>query len=208
MNILKLRRPLRRLGIAAAVATLLTVVMAPPALAHPRLESSTPAKGASAESVTEVKLVFSEQINVAEVVVRDGSGKAFQSGAAERSGATVIQKLSGALPAGTYTVAYRVVGEDGHPVQSDDLTFTAAGGAAPAPSAGGVGAEEQTGAAATADEKPLKLDQEQAAAADEDSGSGTMMWVLIVAGLLIGVGIGVGIVFRAKRKHQAAGGSE
>ncbi|TDC89477.1 copper resistance protein CopC [Actinomadura sp. 7K507] len=207
MNILKLRRPLRGLGIAAAVAALLTVVMAPPALAHPQLVSSTPAKGASAESVTEVKLVFSGKINLAEVVVKDDSGKTFHSGAAERSGATVTQKLSGALPAGTYTVAYRVVGEDGHPIQSDDVTFTAAGGAAPAPSAGGVGAEEQTGAAATSDEQPLKVDQEQAAA-EEDSGSGPVLWILIVAGLLIGVGIGVGIVFQAKRKHQAAGGSE
>ncbi|TDE22971.1 copper resistance protein CopC [Actinomadura sp. 6K520] len=207
MNIFKLRRPARGLGIAALAAALLTVVMAPPALAHPRLTESTPAKGASAESVTEVTLVFNEKINIAKVIVRDGAGKTFQSGEAERSGTTVTQKLSGALPAGTYTVAYRVVGQDGHPIEHDDLTFTAAGDAAPLPSAGGVGAEEQTGPAATADEQPLKIDQEQAAA-EEKSGSGAVLWVLIIVGLLAGVGIGLGIVFRAKRKHQAATGSE
>lgn len=209
MNMLKRRRPLRRLGLVAVLAVAFGAVTAPPALAHTRLVSSTPGKGESAASVTEVKLVFSDKISVAEVVVKDAEGKAFESGAAALSGTTVTQKLSGALPAGSYTVAYRVVGEDGHPIEKDDLTFTAtAGPAAPTPSAGGIGAEEQTGRAATSNEQPLKLDQEQAAAAEEDSGSNAVLWVLIVAGLLVGIGIGLGIVFRAKRKTQAATGGE
>ncbi|TDC64773.1 copper resistance protein CopC [Actinomadura sp. GC306] len=225
MNILKFRRPARGLGIAALAAALLTVVMAPPALAHPRLTESTPAMGATAEKPAEVKLVFSEKINVAEVVVRDGTGKTFQKGEAELSGTTVTQRLAGTLPVGIYSVAYRVVGQDGHPVQSDRLTFTAVGGptpppvtglpteiptggAAPAPPAGGVGAAEQTGPAATADEEPLKIDQEQAAEEEKGSGSGALLWVLIIAGLLIGIGIGLGIVYRAKRKHQAGTGGE
>ncbi|MFS2293283.1 MAG: copper resistance protein CopC [Actinomadura sp.] len=200
-------RPALGLALAAAVAALLTVALAPPATAHPRLVESTPAKGASAESVTEVKLVFNEKINVAEVVVRDAEGKTFQEGDAERSGTTVTQKLSGELPAGTYTVAYRVVGVDGHPIQQDDITFTAAGGAAPMPSAGGVGAEEQTGDAATSDEEPLEIDQKQVAA-QEDSGGGALTWVLIVAGLLVVAGIGVGFVLRSRRGQGAATGSE
>lgn len=200
-------RPALGLALAAAVAALLTVALAPPAMAHPRLVESTPAKGASAESVTEVKLVFNEKINVAEVVVKDAEGETFQEGDAERSGTTVTQKLSGELPAGTYTVAYRVVGVDGHPIQQDDITFTAAGGAAPMPSAGGVGAEEQTGDAATSDEEPLEIDQKQVAA-QEDSGGGTLTWVLIVAGLLVVAGIGVGFVLRSRRGQGAATGSE
>ncbi|NKZ07674.1 copper resistance CopC family protein [Actinomadura latina] len=209
MNMHKPRRPVRRLGVVAALALVLGALTAPPALAHTRLVGSTPGKGASAESVTEVKLVFSDKISLAKVVVKDAQNKTYQSGEAERSGTTVTQRLTGPLPDGSYTVAYRVVGEDGHPIESDDLTFTAAGGeaAAPAPSAGGVGVEEQTGDAATANEQPLKVDQEQAAEQD-DSGSGAVLWVLIIVGLLAGVGIGVGIVYRAKRKHQAATGSE
>ena len=42
-------RPALGLALAAAVAALLTVALAPPATAHPRLVESTPAKGASAE---------------------------------------------------------------------------------------------------------------------------------------------------------------
>jgi methionine-rich copper-binding protein CopC len=207
MNIRKPRPAVRRLGVVAALALALGTVTATPALAHARLLSSTPGKGASAESVTEVKLVFSDKISLAKVVVTDAQKKTYQSGEAERSGTTVTQKLAGPLPAGTYTVAYRVVGEDGHPIEDAGLTFTATGGeaAVPAPSAGAVGAEEQTGDAATADEQPLKADQ---AAAEEDSGSGAVLWVLIIVGLGIGIGVGLGIVYRAKRRHQAAAGSE
>ncbi|MFE9100105.1 copper resistance protein CopC [Actinomadura geliboluensis] len=206
MNIRKPRRAARRLGAVAALVLALGAATATPALAHTRLVSSTPAKGQSAQSVTEVKLVFSDQIRMAQVVVKDDQDKTYQSGPAERSGTTVTQKLTGPLPAGSYTVAYRVVGEDGHPIEGDGLAFTAAGGeaAAAAPATGGVGAEQQTGDAATTDEQPLKVDQEQAA--EKDSGSGTVLWVLIVAGLMVGIGVGVGIVYRAKRKHQAATG--
>ncbi|GAA1831308.1 copper resistance CopC family protein [Actinomadura chokoriensis] len=207
MNIRKPRRAVRRLGVVAALALALGAVTATSALAHTRLIDSTPGKGASAESVTEIKLVFSDEISLAKVVVTDAQKKTYQSGEAERSGTTVTQKLAGPLPAGSYTVAYRVVGEDGHPIENADLTFTATGGeaAAPAPSAGAVGAEEQAGTAATTDEQPLKADQE---AEKKDSGSGAVLWVLIVVGLGVGIGIGVGIVYRAKRKHQAATGSE
>jgi methionine-rich copper-binding protein CopC len=212
MNILKPRRSMRRLGLVAAVALAFGAFTAPPALAHTRLVGSTPEKGKTAQSVTEVKLVFSDKISMAKVVVTDGAKKEFQAGDAARAGTTVTQKLSGPLPAGSYTVAYRVVGEDGHPIESSDLTFTVsgAGGAGAAPSAqatGGVGAEEQTGGAATSNEQPLKIDQDQAAA-EKDSGNGAVLWVLIVGGLLVGVGIGVVIVLRAKRKHPVAAESE
>ncbi|MFA1539146.1 copper resistance CopC family protein [Actinomadura monticuli] len=210
MNIFKPRRRMRRLGVVAALALVLGAFTATPALAHARLVSSTPAKGQSMSGIAEVSLVFSDKISMAKVVVKDEHGKTYQAGAAEGAGtSTVTQRLTGPLPAGSYTVAYRVVGEDGHPIESDDLTFTSEGGGSEpsVPSAGAVGAEQQTGDAATANEQPLKLDQEQASE-KEDSGSGMVLWILIVAGLVVGIGIGAAIVFRAKRKHQAAAGSE
>jgi methionine-rich copper-binding protein CopC len=214
MRTLTSRGPLRRLGLVAVLAAALGALTATPALAHTQLVSSTPGKGESADSVTEVKLVFSDKISTAKVIVKDAHGKAFQSGAAEHAGTTVTQKLTGALPAGAYTVAYRVVGADGHPVQADGLAFTATAGgdgstgAQPqaAPTKGGVGAVDQTGAAATSNEQPLKIDQKQAA--ESDSGSGMVTWGLIGVGVLLGIGIGVAIVYRAKRKHGAAAASE
>ena len=219
MKIITPRRPLRRLGLVAALAVAFGAVTAAPALAHTKLVSSTPGKGATAGPVTEIKLVFSDDIRVAKVVVKDTANKTFQAGEAARAGTTVTQKLTGTLPAGSYTVAYRVVGEDGHPIEGDGLIFTAkaTGAAAPgeggtgeqpqtSPSTGGVGSQEQTGPAATSNEQPLKIDQEQAK--EDDGGSGMVVWVLIGAGVLVGIGIGAGIVFRAKRKHQAAGSGE
>ncbi|MFD0686766.1 copper resistance CopC family protein [Actinomadura fibrosa] len=217
MKILTPRVPLRRLGAVAALTVAFGAFTAAPALAHTRLVSSTPGKDATAGPVTEVKLVFSDKISLAQVVVRDGAKKTFQAGKAQTDGTTVTQKLTGALPAGSYTVAYRVVGEDGHPVEGADLKFTAtaaggAGGDAPATTAATPGgapvAREQTGAAATANEQPLKEDQEDAEAAEDDGGSGTVLWVLVGAGALAGIGIGVAIVYRAKRRHGVAGAGE
>ncbi|MBO2459562.1 copper resistance CopC family protein [Actinomadura violacea] len=215
MRTLTSRRPLRRLGMVAFVAAAVGALTATPALAHTQLVSSTPGKGQSAASVTEVKLVFSDKISNAKVIVKDAHGKAFQSGAAEHAGTTVTQKLTGPLPAGSYTVGYRVVGADGHPVQADGLPFTAtaAGGDGgtgeqpqAAPTKGGVGAVDQTGEAATTNEQPLKIDQKQAE--ESDSGSGMVTWGIVGVGVLLGVGIGVAIVYRAKRKHKAAAATE
>ncbi|WP_285937041.1 MULTISPECIES: copper resistance CopC family protein [Thermomonosporaceae] len=202
--------PMRRLGVVAALVVAFGGALATPALAHTRLVSSTPGKDASAASVTEVELVFSDKISFAEVVVKDAAGKAFQQGKAEHEGPKVTQKLSAALPAGTYTVAYGVVGEDGHRIQKADLKFTATagegGGGGEEPTTGGVAAAEQTGAAATADEQPLKADQEPAKATD-DSGSGMVTWIMIGGGVLIGIGIGGALVLRAKRRQRPAAGS-
>ena len=197
MNLRMRRRPLRRAGLVAILTLVLVALAAPPALAHTRLVSSTPGKGATAGPVTEVSLVFSDEISSAAVVVRDAAGKPFQSGKAATAGTKVTQKLSGALPAGSYTVAYRVVGEDGHPITGDDLTFTAS---------------------AAAEEQPAKLEQEQTTteetkpASDSDSesesGSGAVLWALIVGGLVVGVGIGLVIVYRAKRQYGAVTGSD
>jgi methionine-rich copper-binding protein CopC len=65
MNMPKPRRAVRRLGVVAAVALVLGALTATPALAHARLLDSTPGKGESAESVTEVELVFSDKIRMA-----------------------------------------------------------------------------------------------------------------------------------------------
>ncbi|TDD79686.1 copper resistance protein CopC [Actinomadura darangshiensis] len=194
MNLLKPRRYARRLGAVAALVLALGAVTATPALAHPQLVRSTPAKGQSMPGIIQVTLEFSDKIRMAQVVVKDDQGTAWQSGPAEGTGKTVTQRLREPLPAGTYTAAYRVVGTDGHPIESDDLTFTSAGGAAepPAPADAGAGA-------AAAEETGAPAGQEQG-----DSGSGAVLWIVIVAGLAIGIGIGLVIVFRAKR--QATGG--
>ncbi|RFU38542.1 copper resistance protein CopC [Actinomadura logoneensis] len=206
----------RRLGLLAALVTVLTTafgaVLSTPALAHTRLVGSTPAKDAAGDSVTEVKLVFSDRIGFAKVLVKDKAGKQYQAGDARREGTEVTQPLTGPLPSGEYTVAYAVVGADGHRIENADLAFTArgpaqqggtspnagqpGGSAAPsaAPSADATGAVAGTPVAgAPAAEKPK-------AEAKKSSG-GASRWIMIGIGALVGIGIGVLIVSRAKRKH-------
>lgn len=55
--------PLRRAAIPLAVAGALCLVPAEPALAHARLLKSSPAKGANMDALTELTLVFSDQLN-------------------------------------------------------------------------------------------------------------------------------------------------
>lgn len=187
-----------RIGLVTAVAAALGVLAAGPALAHTRLVGSTPGKGAAAAAVTEVTLVFGTDVTNPQVVVRGEDGAAFQDGRPDVSGGTVVQPLKGELPAGTYTVAYRVVGEDGHPVQGDDLAFTATAG--------------EGGVAVTRSASPpeaIVLERTEPAAAKEDSGSAVVTWVIIGVGVLVGVGIGLAIVSRATRRHtreQGKGG--
>ncbi|MGI5168571.1 copper resistance CopC family protein [Spirillospora sp. CA-253888] len=213
MMINKLRSPLRRLGLLAALVTAFATVTAAPALAHTRLVGSTPGKDATAASVTEVKLVFSDKISFAKVLVKDDKGKEFQQGEAARQGPNVTQPLSGALPAGTYTVSYAVVGEDGHRIEKSDLKFTAEAGEAPvgganlqtAESAPDPKVEEGTGPLEETTDDPAPAAKKAAEKKSEDSGSGTV-WIMVGGGVLIGIVIGLVIVFRAKRKHPAGKG--
>jgi methionine-rich copper-binding protein CopC len=191
---------LRRLGAVAVLALAFGAATATPALAHTRLVSSTPGKGGTETAVSRVTLTFSDAISVAEVVVRDDREKEFQSGKAERDGATVVQKLKTSLPPGSYTVAYGVVGEDGHRIEKADLTFgVAAPGTVVRRSAGP--APTLTLNATTAATAPGKA----TAPEKEEASSGASRWLMIVVGAVIGIGIGMVIVFRAKRRHPVPG---
>jgi methionine-rich copper-binding protein CopC len=202
---------IRRLGIVTALLVAFGAVFATPALAHTRLISSNPGKDSSVSSIDKVELVFSDKISFAEVRVVDDKNQDFQKGKAERAGTKVTQPLDGGLPAGSYTVKYAVVGEDGHRIAKDDLKFVVAGmeGASSLPSgppdaarSPAPSASEQPAPAATATD--VKASPAAEKSSSSSGGGGT--WVVIVVGLLIGIGIGLGIVWRAKRKHGAASG--
>jgi methionine-rich copper-binding protein CopC len=92
--------------------------VAAPASAHTALRSSSPADGAVlTTSPGEVRLEFNERPAATrpEVAVTL-DGRVVRSGPARTDGAAVVTPVS--LPGpGAYTVAYRVVAGDGHPVQ-------------------------------------------------------------------------------------------
>ena len=109
------------------LGVLSSIISAVAADAHVALRSVTPGDGETvATAPGRVTLEFNEPIGAsfATVTVTGPSGDVGR-GRPDVDGTTVTQALTGDLPGGDYTVAFRVLSEDGHPV-SDTTTFTVA----------------------------------------------------------------------------------
>jgi methionine-rich copper-binding protein CopC len=130
-------RPVATLAVALLVAFLGTLGTATPASAHTALKSSSPADGATLTAAPEsVRLAFTGKPSSADLAVTLDNEIVPLAGPVRVDGSEVVAQVS--LPGpGTYTVAYRIVSSDGHPVQGT-TRFTvagAAGGASASPAA-------------------------------------------------------------------------
>lgn len=139
------RGALTSLSVLIAFAALL--VTAAPASAHAHLVKINPANKAAIEAPpTWVTLTFDENMREpAAIVVTDPTGARVDNGAA----AQVVDKTARArlrvVDPGRYTVAYRVVSADGHPVTGQStFTYRPAGSATPSAAAAGGGANVTT----------------------------------------------------------------
>jgi len=122
------------LGALALVALLLT---AGPASAHDVAESSSPADGATvATAPAKVSITFNNTpLGLgSEVKVTDAAGTDWTDGKVEIVDNVASQKLREGAPAGKYTVVWRVVSSDSHPIEGT-FAFTAKAAAAGAASA-------------------------------------------------------------------------
>mgnify|MGYP001275043664 CR=1 FL=1 len=106
----------------------LLLASAAPAAAHDNLISTTPEAGSTVgESPSEISLTFSGELLTAtssvviEVTSPDGQNVA--EGEPLVDGTTVTQTLAATQSAGAFTVLWRVVSSDGHPI-SDQYTYT------------------------------------------------------------------------------------
>lgn len=120
-------RILRILSGTALAAVLLLAATATPAAAHVALVESDPEDGAKLDSTPEaVVLTFSEQLDApsTKVAVTDAAGDTVEQVAPDIEGKTITQPIR--LPReGEYRVSYRIVSEDGHPVE-DSIGFSVA----------------------------------------------------------------------------------
>ena len=105
---------------AGLAALLLALALAPvaPASAHAALISSSPADGAVVDAVPDaVELTFSEVVATpAYVVVTGPDGRTVSEGKPQVADASVSQPTGPSDVEGQYTVNYRIVSADGHPV--------------------------------------------------------------------------------------------
>ena len=129
---MRLIRPLFRalLGAAILAAALLGAVA--PASAHDAAESTSPASGATVAAPPEkVSVTFNKNPLAlgSQMLVNDAAGTNWADGAVEIVDNVASQKLKPGAPAGAYTVVWRVVSSDSHPIEGN-FTFTATAGAA------------------------------------------------------------------------------
>ena len=115
-------RPTRawRTALAASAALLALGVLASPALAHSELETSRPAADTVVDaSFDELVLQFKQAIQVLpDDIVLEGSDGPVSSGPAALADAvTVTVPVLGVVGDGPYTVRWRVIGADGHPLE-------------------------------------------------------------------------------------------
>jgi copper transport protein len=124
-----------RRSATAALALLALLLVPASASAHATLEETEPARDAQlAHAPGQVVLRFDETVDASlgAVQVFDTAGKAIQSGPAfhpNGDGPRVAIKLPAGLPRGGYTVTYRVISADSHPV-SGGFSFSVGSAAA------------------------------------------------------------------------------
>lgn len=168
-------------GAALALSLALSPVLASPASAHDTLTGSSPKKDATVESPREIELTFSAAVRLPRVVVTDASEKQHQTGEPRAVDNTVTQPIGGTLPNGEYTVAWRVVSSDGHPIQGT-YAFTVKG----SPDGAGESAAPSGAAAEPPAPEPTATN---AAATENSGGTSGWLWVGLIA-LLIAAAAG------------------
>lgn len=121
-----------RAAVRALTATFAALVLvglgAGAAQAHNTLRSTDPADGSTVTVVPAALTLTFDQPATAigtEIVVLAPDGRTVSVGEPVLVDANVSQAIEGELPAGTYSVQWRVTSADGHPL-SGELTFTAA----------------------------------------------------------------------------------
>ncbi|MBX6383447.1 MAG: copper resistance protein CopC [Microbispora sp.] len=174
---------------AIVAALLLCAGPALPAQAHTSLKSSDPQKNAQVKTLEKVTLEFADSVQFPVVVVRGEDGKRYEKGAPVVDGPKVTEAVAGPVPPGRYTIAWRVVSPDGHPLEGE-IPFTVVG-------------DQSLGTATSAAAPDGAASAPAAAAAPapqaEDAGqTGVPGWTWAVIFGIAGVGIGLFLSLRKK----------
>jgi methionine-rich copper-binding protein CopC len=192
------------LGLTAAVTTL----TAAPASAHDRMLTSDPADGSQlATPPTAITLTFNTEPLPVEpqVVVSDSAGTVVTQGAPTIEGSTATLALDPAVALGgdTYTVAWRVVSSDGHPIEGTFAFTVAAQPEAPVseePTTEETATEDATTDAAEESTSESASPRTTDAATDAEDGGSSVLPVLVGLGALV-VAAAVVVVLVVRRRR-------
>jgi len=194
-----IRRNTLRTMLTAASGLALALAFAAPASAHAGLVGTDPEDGAVLDiAPASVSATFSENLDgpSTEIAVTGPDGAVIEAGDPVFEGDTFTQPMLYGEP-GEYTVAYRVISEDGHRIDGA-VSFTVA----EVPdelSLNPVETETSAAAETTAESEPAETGSTSEAAAEEDSGNNAA----VIAGallVLLAVAIGVAVLLNRRRK--------
>lgn len=184
-------------GLLAAV--IVSWGCAAPALAHDQLISSSPGAGQKLDSSPDsVTLQFSAAVQTigAELRLTSASGTPHALGAAKFNGEEITAKITQALPDSEYTLAWRVVSSDGHPI-SGVVRFTV--GDAQAHTSPATSRSEQVAISETPASDATANDQQANAARDEYS---RQSWIRPVVVVIVGAVVAFGIFAFVTRSRK------
>lgn len=184
-------------GTLACLLALATVLLgAAPASAHAALVDSDPADGASLpEAPGEVSFTFSEDIQQPAYVVVTAAGERVEQGKVRVDGTRVSVDVAADAPAGRWTMAYRVVSVDGHPVTGTVAFEVERARATPSESA----SPSETAPSASPSQEASSTRAAAGTAADDDTG----WWPLHAEHVALGAGLLVlaaGVLVWARRR--------
>lgn len=137
----RMRRGAARFAVLLVVCLGAGLGLAGPAAAHNVLIASDPADGAVLQqSPTVISLTFDQPVQDFQpvVTVLGADGQRYESGTPSVDSTVVTQSVTTLTAPGPYSIAYRVVSADGHPVQGEvrfELAAAPASSAASSPAA-------------------------------------------------------------------------
>lgn len=185
---------MKRLAVIAAAILTATALSIAPAAAHATLQSSNPAENSVLDAAPdEVTLTFNQSVqsNFATVTVVGADGTQWGASDPVVDGSTVTVDLDGLGAAGEYTIGYRVVSADGHPI-TGSIPFQLTQAAAAPP----VADLDFTNEAVP----PTPQDTEARTATDtEDTDSGFPLWTI---GAVVAVVGAAGVLFALRKRSN------
>jgi len=193
------------LGLIAAAVIAASTLLATPAWAHAELTSVSPADGdvLTAPPRT-IELTFSEPLitAAATVVVTDDRGLVVTRDRSRVDGTSVSIPWPVDLPPGDYTIAYRVVSGDGHPIKGTSR-FTLSPAVSTSPPTGSPAPQPQpepTPTEASASGRPTATPSGTVPAASDPAAPPTVLPTLALAAFILG-GIALGSVLLVRRRR-------
>ncbi|WP_064743976.1 copper resistance CopC family protein [Actinomadura oligospora] len=179
----------RRIGVVAALAGVSLAGFVPSASAHTALKKSDPASGATVASPSKITLTYSEPVGHPKIILTDASGGRHEAGSARAVDNVVTEDVKGPLSDGVYTVGWRAVSDDGHPV-TGEFTFTVKGSPSTSPSA----------SASSAASAPVSAAPSESSSSSDGGGSAGWLWIGLGAVVLAAIG---GVVAWTRRSRTS-----